>query len=322
MGLSRRGLIVGGVLAGTGVAGLELVRRRTSSVSGRTLRATPVDRIPPAAAGESLDFLVTGDTGQDTALRSELAAAMLELSQRVGAKFVVLAGDNVYPDGVQSTEDPAWQTHFEEPYGELAARIPFYPCLGNHDYGGNVEAQIEYSKIQPRWVFPAPYHSFSQSVSADSQCEFFVLDTPALRLSSWAEQARQVSWVEDALERSTARWKVAIGHHPMYSGGPKGGSSTVRWELGNAFARNDVDLYLSGHNHDLELLDSKRGWLQVISGAGAQTQDVVESTEHTLFKTERGGFAWVSLREEEAWIQFESTDGALGAYRVERGSVV
>ena len=33
-------------------------------------------------------------------------------------------------------------------------------ALGNHDRRGNIEAQIEYSKRNPRWVLPSRYYAF------------------------------------------------------------------------------------------------------------------------------------------------------------------
>ena len=83
------------------------------------------------------------------------------------------------------------------------------------------------------------------------------------------------------------------------------------------FADHDFDLYFAGHNHDLELIDSSRGWMQVVSGAGALPQEVT-SVPGTCFMASGGGFTRVSLRPDAAYLDFHSTEGSLGVYRVER----
>lgn len=272
--------------------------------------------MPPAAPGAVLDFLVTGDSGKKTSVRHAVTTAMAEHAARVHPSFIVLTGDNFYPSGVDSVSDPAWKTHFENVFAPLG--VPVHPCLGNHDHQGSVAAQIEYSSLQPLWKLPAPRHWFTHAVSPGCDAAFFFLDTQSLRTgfpALWRDE--QVVWLDDALARSPASWKIVVGHHPMYSGGPKGGSSTLRHSLQRVFARRNVALYLSGHDHTLELLDPGLGWLQLVSGAGA-VPDPVVATDRTLFHAVGGGFAWVSVRPDDLWIQFVQPErGAVATFRVE-----
>jgi len=314
---SRRTLLTSGAaLVGLGAAGGLVARQRLGSRAARPIHAVRVDDVPAAAPGESLDFFVTGDTGHDTHQRASVVRAMLATRARARPAFLVLTGDNVYPSGVTSVDDPAWETHFVKAFGAL--EIPCYPCLGNHDHQGNVQAQIDYSARQPAWRFPAAWHSFRMPF-AGLEAEFFVLDTTALRLAAmnWFYTPDQIAWLEESMARSNAAWKVAIGHHPLHSGGPKSLSSKLRWQLIPPFAEHALDLYLSGHEHDLELLDPGHGWLQVVSGAGSSL-DPVAPIEASLFDDSEGGFVWISLRAREAWIQFVAERGTLGSFRVER----
>ena len=49
--------------------------------------------------------------------------------------------------GLPIEYDPRFQKTFENVYnGSYLETIPFYAIAGNHDHGGNVSAQIGYSK--------------------------------------------------------------------------------------------------------------------------------------------------------------------------------
>ncbi len=65
-------------------------------------------------------------------------------------KFVVAVGDNFYEDGVASVTDPHWQNSFEKVYTAPSLQVPWWAVLGNHDYHGNCDAQIEYTHSPKR----------------------------------------------------------------------------------------------------------------------------------------------------------------------------
>ncbi|CDJ58457.1 serine/threonine protein phosphatase, putative [Eimeria maxima] len=126
-------------------------------------------------------FVAVGDTGElSTALNrtEEVVAAMAEVCSVVPVSFVSLLGDNFYPWGVSSTEDPKFTSHFEIPFGHPALqRVAFFPVFGNHDYKLFPEAQIrryfsscttckqpqDWNSAQVRWRFPNPWY-FSRFV--------------------------------------------------------------------------------------------------------------------------------------------------------------
>lgn len=321
MKLTRRKLIVAGVAALGGGAAYEARRR----LSGRTRRVRvldSVDEVPAPDERGSLDFLAVGDSGATTDGRAELVRAMTAAVERTGATFLVLTGDNIYPHGVASATDPQWKEHVEDAFAPLIERMPLYPCLGNHDHEGNPDAQIEYARTHQWWRLPAPYHSFVEPLSGSSPAtvEFFVIDTMPLRDRPMLALTRsaQLRWLEQAMSRSTATYKLAIGHHPCLSGGPKGGSSKVRWHASRIFTDHGLDLYLSGHNHDLELIESDRGWIQVVSGAGALPQAVAHVEGGRFAFGEQVGFTWISVRPDAIYLQFESAERPLAAFRMTR----
>ena len=83
-------------------------------------------------------LLAVGDWGTPGSVEGHISNAMTAAAQ--GAAGVISLGDNFYPTGVKSTSDAQWQTTFERPFAALQTR--FLSVLGNHDYMGNVDAQV------------------------------------------------------------------------------------------------------------------------------------------------------------------------------------
>ena len=264
-------------------------------------------------AQEKLTFCAIGDSG----LASEHRVAVLDqLSQQnrsQSSDLILLLGDNFYNAGVTSVEDPNWKLQFEEPFSAERFDCPIYACLGNHDYFGNIAAQIEYSKINKRWNMPSPYYSFQRQITKNAVAEFFVLDTTPIEEGDYST-ATQIRWLDDKLQQSDATWKIVIGHHPLFTGGEHGPSRRNYRHLVPVLDRHRIDLYICGHDHDLQLHDTKRGWLHLVSGAGSKLRSVAW-TDTTLFAQASSGFAKVSLTAKQLGIEIFGTDRLLFSHQ-------
>jgi len=318
MGSTRRKVLVGGAaLLGGGAAAALGVERRLQASSARPIRVARIDAVPQAD-GPALDFLVTGDTGSKTEDRDRVVDAMQRFAEHARPSFVLLVGDNFYPSGVESVDDPGWKQHFDEPFGALSAKLPFYPCLGNHDHEGNVEAQVAYSARNPNWRMAARYYAFQFPLAADLGAEFFVLDTMPIGTGVFGSiYDPQVAWLKRALAASPARWKIVMGHHPLRGGSHESPGFRLLWNLGPVFADESIDLYFSGHNHVLGLVDSGKGWVQILSGAGALPK-IDTSPEGSHLWHVGPGFTAVSLRSDGAYVQFETPDKTLACFCIDR----
>jgi tartrate-resistant acid phosphatase type 5 len=72
---------------------------------------------------------------------------MEKTADSVGAKFIATCGDNFQVSGIASAQDPLWMVNFENVYKGLSLQTEWFPVLGNHDYRGSPQAEIDYSKI-------------------------------------------------------------------------------------------------------------------------------------------------------------------------------
>jgi 3',5'-cyclic AMP phosphodiesterase CpdA len=76
------------------------------------------------------------------------------------------------------------------------------------------------------------------------------------QLSSYA--AVQRSWLEAALEASTADWKVVVGHYPVFSVSGHGPTPRLLKELAPLLDEHKVALYFNGHDHSAQHISVAR----------------------------------------------------------------
>ena len=104
-----------------------------------------------------------GDFGydDDNSALPKVSNAIFNLHQRTPLDLGLTLGDNFYPRGVKSFDDPHWQNEWHRHYDRLGIR--FYPTLGNHDYQGNPQIQVDYTNHPDNksWRMPDRYYTFT-----------------------------------------------------------------------------------------------------------------------------------------------------------------
>ena len=265
------------------------------------------------AADEALSFVALGDWGDyGSEIQRDVADRMSVVAERVGARFVVTTGDNFYDDGVDGVDDVLWRVTFENVYTHSALHVPWYPVLGNHDYGGDVRAQIDYTTRSDRWTMPARYYTVVHAVDDTTALRLVMLDTPALVAPDAAARdaaQHQLAWLDSTLDASTARWEVVVGHHPIYSAGEHGDDAYLQEKLAPVLVRHGVAAYLSGHDHNLQHLRGG-GLDQFVSGAGAKVR---LTRPHPLarFAVARPGFLVAAATPRQLRLQFVDHEGTV-----------
>jgi tartrate-resistant acid phosphatase type 5 len=258
--------------------------------------------------GKGMRFLVLGDWGTGGDAQASVARAMAHTADRYGCDYVISTGDNIYPSGVASAADTQWQRKFVDVYREQGLTQPFFPTLGNHDYGLAPEAQIAYSKANPQWRFPARYYTQRLDAPDGTSVQLFSLDTQLVQTGVKGAAAEQSAWLDDQLGRSTARWKIVFGHHMLYSNGVYGNLARMRDTFEAVLARHKVQLYLCGHDHDIQLLKPVQGVSYIVSGGGGGHRDT-EWKENTIYAATNMGYVWLGVTKDAIVVNLHDAQG-------------
>ena len=113
-----------------------------------------------AATAASVKFITLGDWG-GKALGGYHATDVDAVASAMGTcatsnpiDFLINTGDNFYYCGIQNTSDFQIATDFTGPYSASVLNVNWYGVLGNHEYGYNVQAQLDLAKLdlKPKWV--------------------------------------------------------------------------------------------------------------------------------------------------------------------------
>jgi tartrate-resistant acid phosphatase type 5 len=273
---------------------------------------------------KSLNFLVVGDWGrQGDYHQSDVAKTMNDFSDQYDAKFIISTGDNFYVNGVRSIHDPLWQSSFEDVYRGIWLQKDWYVVLGNHDYHGSPQAEIDYTQISRRWNMPSRYFSVTQKIDKNDSALFLFIDSsPFLvsyqqKSSEYSDLAkqdtlRQLRWIDSCLSTSKAQWKVVVGHHPVYSGDTEhGNTDELVVVLDPILKKYHAQFYVCGHAHDMQYMHPSTGSVDyVVSGAGSQTRPTGH-LDITKFSDDVSGFALFSFTADSAQVNFIDYNGNL-----------
>lgn len=297
--LTRRGLL------GTMAAGAALAEAAPAAA----LVADP-------RRGDGLAFIAIGDWGRrGEPHQRAVATQMGRIAAQQGSAFTLALGDNFYSSGVTTVADPHWKESFEDVYTSPALQSRWYAILGNHDYRGNVQAQIDYSRQSRRWTMPARYYVLQGAALGTPDADLFMIDTSPLiagyprEPAATAEHhvhdqdpATQYSWLDKALAQSAAPWKIVFGHHPVFSGGEHGDSDDLIRNLLPILKRHGVRTYICGHDHDMQHIE-RDGIHFIATGCGSTVRPVRE-VAGTRFAVACSGLSAYRLTRDALDMQF------------------
>ena len=242
-------------------------------------------------------------------------------AKAIKASFIIATGDNFYPSGVASTSDYRWIDSYEKIYTAHSLQQDWYVVLGNHDYKGNPQAEVDYTKVDRRWNMPARYYAKKISINDDTtqQALFVFIDSSPL-LSQYYQSADhaanvksqdtalQRQWIEKVLSDASPniKWRIVVGHHPAFTGGKrmdKDETKEMKRFLQPIFEKYKTDAYICGHEHSLQYIKPTGSTHYFISGAGSETTPAILHPEGGKFAASQNGFIAISLLPKALLLQ-------------------
>lgn len=273
------------------------------------------------AASDSLNFLYISDFGgQGGKVQCEVGLQLGRQASNEKSSFVITGGDNYHQNGISSASDPKWKSEFENIYSDTSLMIPWYASLGNHDYNGNPDAEIKYSQISKRWHMPARYYLHNEKINDTTEVLFIHLDTSPF-ITDYRKNDSiyhvlgqdtkvQLNWLDSILAKSNARWKIVIGHHPIFSSVEKRGNTKELIEqILPIMEKYGVKVYLCGHEHFMQyLVDGSLN--SFVCGSAALTRPV-SSREDVKFGSATPGFISVTVTYNLFKVNYISSKGEI-----------
>ena len=257
-----------------------------------------------------------GDWGNNGPRQRHIAGTLARYVQASGRDFeaMLLAGDNFYVtmDGIF---DPKWKTMFEDLYDPKVLDFPFYVALGNHDYSENVfMTEFAYAQANPksRWKIPDRWYRLELPERENPLVSVLMLDSnqPWLGELGWR---KELAWLTAELAKPrTAPWMIAVAHHPFFSNGDHGDNGVLQKAWGPLFEQAGLDLYICGHDHDVQHLQVE-GFTPsfVLVGGGGATTRPMRNDKRGPFSKSEHGFAHLTFTPTDITVRLIGHEGQL-----------
>lgn len=271
---------------------LHYYRVRASTDDGREADSGLLTFKTAAGLGAPIRFAVMGDPEARPHVNDRLAGLIWDERP----DFMLQVGD--LTDGGKEDHKFEWNHEYFLGLTQLNSRVPVYPAPGNGE--GDLYWFDRYHD------FPGPaardgYYTFTYG-----DAQFFILDSNRAD-TQFAPGGEQHEWLKAELAKSTARWKFAAHHHPVYTSDEDDYGDTFIGEpsaFGDRDVRGVMDLYeqfgvdavFFGHLHTYErTLPVRNGeptpggvvYIQA-GGGGGNTEDFAPTPTWFSGKTHRG----------------------------------
>jgi tartrate-resistant acid phosphatase type 5 len=309
---------------------------------------------------KKLTFFAISDFGRDDPNVKAVAAAMhayVESGLSAPPSFILGIGDNFYPWGAETVDDKIFDACWKDLFLIYPSlRVPWKMVLGNHDYFSNANAQVErhYHTELNRdgyWYMPDRSYTFSRTVSSDSNEEFeeeetipftvdfYALDTngaddeiPYMNDKCIDRTRDAIATASQLMAQSEARWKIAYGHHLMYTNGKGHGRPATRLRESSPFqfkryaipgfgleqtlSENGVAAYFGGHEHCFMHHYAQGVHNFCVGASGAEIRPgtgMHEGWDHSVHldwvgKAKQIGFVAVEITYEQMIVKFVGID--------------
>ena len=277
----------------------------------------------PSIPEENKNFYLVSDLGRNGYYKQKpIAELMGQWAEKIDIEFVVAAGDTHHFEGVASVDDPLWMTNYELIYSHPELMLEWFVVNGNHEYRGNTQAVLDYSKKSRRWIAPAKYYSKVVEAGENEKALLAFIDTPPL-LDKYREDTEkypdacrqdmdaQLRWLEKTLAESKEKWKFVIGHHPVFADTDKDESerTDMQTRVKPLLDKYGVDFYLCGHIHNFQHIQREGSQVDYLVNTSGSLSRPVKAIEGTKFCDPSEGFTLFSLSDSAATFYLVNHEG-------------
>ena len=271
-----------------------------------------------------INLFVANDLGRNGYYdQKSIAELMGEMAEEVGPEAIIATGDVHHFDGVASTQDPLWMTNYELIYTHPELMISWLPMLGNHEYRGNTQAVIDYSKVSRRWQMEGRYYTkvFADEDAGSSLRIVFIDTTPLIdsyrtnnRYPDAGKQdiEAQLQWLDNTLQKAKEDWVVVVGHHPMYAETKKdiAEQKDIQRRLLPIFKKNgNVAMYVCGHIHNFQHIRKPSDTTDYVVNTAGSLSRKVKETDGTQFCSPATGFSVISASKQKLQLHMIDKEG-------------
>ncbi len=249
---------------------------------------------------KGIHLYLIGDTGTGDS-NQRFSAQLLEdyhISYPLDA--IIHSGDVFYEKGLISKEDPKINDSFIDIYQTLKIKnLPWYFALGNHDHEGSIEVFKLFTEKFDNLIFSDNYSIEKLNTKdLDWGVNLIITDT-----TSYYDNSEQEEWLEKTILAETNQINIVVGHHPILSNGFHGSSKHLSKNFTQLFEQNNTPLYLTGHEHNLEIAqNSTSSLVHAISGGGGRYLRDINCGESSLFTAKNHGGIGIYITKSQIFL--------------------
>lgn len=169
---------------------------------------------------------------------------------------------------------------------------------------------------------PARYYTMVKKVNDSTDVRLIFLDTTPFGThyrqhpekypdAVLQDTSAQLAWLDSVLTASSERWKIVIGHHPLFSVDDKHGDTPeLIAQIGPRLQKYHVDYYICGHIHTFQHL-SVPGYTTrfIVNSSGGRARQAV-SNQTTRFTSSSSGFTVCMADYSQFKVAFVDSVGA------------
>jgi 3',5'-cyclic AMP phosphodiesterase CpdA len=134
--------------------------------------------------------------------------------------------------------------------------------------------------------------------------------------ASQQDTNKQLQWIDSVLASSHEKWKIVVGHHPVYSVDTKhGNTDELIAQLDPVLRKYKVDFYFAGHIHNAQHIQ-KDGFDYIVSPSGSLGRPAFNGPD-TKYSNASEGFTVCSVSSNSFAVIFVNEKGQQ-LYRYEK----